>query len=108
MPNRAHRVPPLRNRPTNSRPPMSDPGRDPETLAEGTLISHLLELRDRLLRAVIAVVILAFPCVYYRQEIFEFISRPLIEKMPAGASMIATNVIAPFMTPFKLAFIAAL
>ena len=86
---------------------MSEPGREPETLAEGTLISHLLELRDRLLRATIAVAILSIPCVIYADELFEFIARPLMEKLPSGASMIATNVIAPFMAPFKLAIVAA-
>jgi sec-independent protein translocase protein TatC len=86
---------------------MSDPDREPETLAEGTLISHLLELRDRLLRATIAVAILSIPCVIYADELFEFIARPLMQKLPSGASMIATNVIAPFMTPFKLAIVAA-
>jgi sec-independent protein translocase protein TatC len=86
---------------------MSEPGREPETLAEGTLISHLLELRDRLLRATIAVAILSIPCVIYADELFEFIARPLMQKLPSGASMIATNVIAPFMAPFKLAIVAA-
>ena len=87
---------------------MSDPGSEPETLAEGTLISHLLELRDRLLRAVIAVIVVAVPCTVFREEIFEFVARPLMERLPDGASMIATNVIAPFMAPFKLAIMAAL
>jgi len=87
---------------------MSDPGSEPETLAEGTLISHLLELRDRLLRAAIAVIVVAVPCTVFREEIFEFVARPLMERLPAGASMIATNVIAPFMAPFKLAIMAAL
>ncbi len=87
---------------------MSDRSSEPETLAEGTLISHLLELRDRLLRAVFAVAIIAVPCAIFADEIFEFAARPLMEKLPAGASMIATNVIAPFMTPFKMAIVAAL
>jgi sec-independent protein translocase protein TatC len=87
---------------------MSDPGSEPETLAEGTLISHLLELRDRLLRAVVAVIVVAVPCTIFREEIFEFVARPLMQRLPDGASMIATNVIAPFMTPFKLAILAAL
>ena len=86
---------------------MSEPGREPETLAEGTLISHLLELRDRLLRATVAVAILSIPCVIYADQLFEFIARPLMQKLPSGASMIATNVIAPFMAPFKLAIVAA-
>lgn len=87
---------------------MSDRGSEPETLAEGTLISHLLELRDRLLRAVVAVAIVAVPCAIFADEIFEFAARPLMAKLPSGASMIATNVIAPFMTPFKMAVVAAL
>jgi sec-independent protein translocase protein TatC len=87
---------------------MSEPGREPETLAEGTLISHLLELRDRLLRATIAVVVLSIPCLIYSNELYEFIAKPLQEKLPAGASMIATNVIAPFMAPFKLGVITAI
>ncbi len=86
---------------------MSDRDSEPETLAEGTLISHLLELRDRLLRATIAVIVVAVPCTIFREEIFEFVARPLMERLPEGASMIATNVIAPFMTPFKLAIMAA-
>jgi sec-independent protein translocase protein TatC len=87
---------------------MSEPGREQESLAEGTLISHLLELRDRLLRATIAVAVLSVPCVIYANELYEFISRPLKEKLPAGATMIATTVIAPFMAPFKLAVVAAI
>jgi len=86
---------------------MSDRDSESETLAEGTLISHLLELRDRLLRATIAVIVVAVPCTVFREEIFEFVARPLMERLPEGASMIATNVIAPFMTPFKLAIMAA-
>lgn len=86
---------------------MSDRDSEPESLAEGTLISHLLELRDRLLRATIAVIVVAIPCIGFRAEIFEFVARPLMERLPEGASMIATNVIAPFMTPVKLAIMAA-
>ncbi len=87
---------------------MSDRSSEPETLAEGTLISHLLELRDRLLRAVAAVALVALPCLVFANEIFEFAARPLMAKLPAGASMIATSVMAPFMTPIKMAIVAAL
>jgi sec-independent protein translocase protein TatC len=81
---------------------------EPERLAEGTLVSHLLELRDRLLRAFIAVIIAFVPCAYYKEDIFTFLARPLLDQLPEGASLIATNVISPFMTPFKLAFFVAL
>ena len=81
---------------------------EPEKLAEGTLISHLLELRDRLMRAFAAVLLAFVPCAYYSNEIFTIVARPLSEKLPKGSSLIATSVIAPFMTPFKLAFFVAL
>ena len=79
-----------------------------EKLAEGTLISHLLELRDRVLRAFLAVLLVFLPLAFFANEIFTFVAQPLIDKLPQGASLIATSVISPFMTPFKLAFFAAL
>jgi sec-independent protein translocase protein TatC len=79
-----------------------------EQLAEGTLISHLVELRDRLLRAVIVVALVFVPCAFYSNELFTLIATPLIQKLPAGASMIATSVISPFMAPLKLALYVAL
>src|ERR1041384_8084290 len=51
---------------------------DKESLAEGTLISHLLELRDRLLRALIAVAICAAPCLYYQNQIYDFVANPSV------------------------------
>ena len=81
---------------------------EPEQLAEGTLISHLLELRDRLLRAFLAVIIVFVPIAFFANEVFTFVAQPLIDQLPKGASLIATSVISPFMTPFKLAFFVAL
>ncbi len=86
---------------------MSPSPREPESLAEGTLISHLLELRDRLLRSLLAVFIAFLPLVFFSNELFTLIARPLVEKLPEGTSLIATSVVAPFMTPLKLALIAA-
>jgi sec-independent protein translocase protein TatC len=80
----------------------------PEQLAEGTLISHLLELRDRLLRAFIAVIVAFLPLAFFANEVFTVVAQPLIDKLPEGSSLIATSVISPFMTPFKLAFFVAL
>jgi sec-independent protein translocase protein TatC len=85
---------------------MSDPG-EPGGLAEGTLISHLLELRDRLLKAMLAVGICFVPCAFYMNKIFSFVAEPLIHKLPAGATIIATSVVAPFTVPFKLALLLA-
>jgi sec-independent protein translocase protein TatC len=81
---------------------------EPEKLAEGTLISHLLELRDRLMRALVAVGIALAPCVYYSNDLFTFLAQPLMARLPAGSSLIATGVMSPFTTPFKLSFFAAL
>jgi len=79
-----------------------------EKLAEGSLISHLLELRDRLLRAVIAVVIVFIPCAYYSNQLFTLIAKPLLDKLPPGTSMVSTSLTAPFLTPIKLALFIAL
>lgn len=81
---------------------------DPEKLAEGSLISHLLELRDRLLRSMIAIGIAFVPAVYYSNDIFTFVASPLLAKLPPGSNLIATGVMSPFTTPFKLSFFVAL
>jgi sec-independent protein translocase protein TatC len=78
-----------------------------ETLAEGSLLSHLLELRDRLLKSLIATAVIALPCLYFANDIFTWLSAPLREQLPEGTRLIATSVVAPFMTPFKLALLAA-
>jgi sec-independent protein translocase protein TatC len=84
---------------------MSD---EPESLAEGTLISHLLELRGRLLRCLVAIGLAFIPCVMNSNEIFSFVAQPLLAKLPEGSNLIATGVMTPFTTPFKLSFFAAL
>lgn len=81
---------------------------EPERLAEGSLISHLLELRDRLLRSMMAVGVAFLPCVYYSNAIFTFVAQPLLAKLPPGSNLIATGVMSPFTTPFKLSFFVAL
>ena len=79
-----------------------------EELAEGTLISHLVELRDRLMRAVICIGVVFLPCAYFSNELFTLVATPLIQKMPAGTSMIATSLVSPFLAPLKLALFVAL
>ncbi|MGC3981187.1 MAG: twin-arginine translocase subunit TatC [Steroidobacteraceae bacterium] len=79
-----------------------------ESLMEGSLISHLLELRDRLLRAVLCVVIVFLPCASFQNDLFTLIAQPLIEKLPKGTSMISTSLTAPLMAPLKLAALVAL
>lgn len=85
---------------------MSSP--DNEPLAEGTLISHLLELRDRVVRAVIGVAAVFLPALVFRNKIFELLSEPLVKQLPEGSSMIATAVTSPFVAPIKAAFFASI
>ncbi|PLW69093.1 twin-arginine translocase subunit TatC [Pseudohalioglobus lutimaris] len=71
------------------------------------LVAHLTELRDRLLRALLAVLIV-FICLFpFANDIYAFVSEPLRQLLPEGASMIATEVASPFLTPFKLTLVAA-
>lgn len=81
---------------------------EPESLAEGSLISHLLELRQRLIRALVAVGIAFVPCAFYANQMFTWLAEPLFKMLPKGSHLIATGVAAPFTTPFKLAFFVAL
>ncbi len=71
-------------------------------------IGHLIELRDRLLRSVLVILfvfLFAFP---FANDIYHYLSLPVVENMGEGASMIATGVISPFLTPIKLAFIVSI
>jgi sec-independent protein translocase protein TatC len=78
-----------------------------EQLAEGTLMSHLLELRSRLLKAVLAVVVVFICLTPWMNEVFEYVSQPLRDALPEGSQMIVTDVAAPFLTPMKTAFFVA-
>ncbi|HET7921939.1 MAG TPA: twin-arginine translocase subunit TatC [Gammaproteobacteria bacterium] len=77
-------------------------------LLSKSLISHLLELRRRLLQWVATLLALFFILFPFQNKVFEFVALPMIRRMPAGSSMIATGVVSPFMTPMKLALILAL
>ena len=87
---------------------MSQSPPEAEPLAEGTLISHLLELRQRLMKSVIAVAIAFVPLAIYQNELFTLVAKPLLNKLPEGTSLIATSVVAPFMAPLKLSLVGAL
>jgi len=71
------------------------------------LLAHLAELRSRLLRAVLAVLIVFFPLFYVANDLYTWIARPLRAVLPEGSTMIATEVASPFLTPFKLALVSA-
>ncbi len=87
--------------------PPYDKNETEEQLAEGTLISHLLELRSRIMKAVLAVIAVFLALTPWMNEVFEFVSKPLREALPAGSEMIVTDVAAPFLTPMKTAFFVA-
>ena len=75
--------------------------------AEMTLVEHLTELRNRLLRVVIAIGVVFVACVPFADQLYTLLALPLLERLPEGSTMIATEVASPFLTPFKLAFVAA-
>lgn len=78
------------------------------TEQEMSLIGHLLELRDRLVRAVIAIIVMFLVLFPFANDIYSFIAEPLTRYLPEGSSMMAIGVISPFLTPLKLALIAAI
>ena len=73
--------------------------------SEQPFVSHLIELRDRLLRIVLAILILFLALFGFANDIYHYIASPLMELLPEGQSMIATGVISPFLTPFKLTLV---
>lgn len=74
---------------------------------EQTLISHLVELRSRLLRAVLAVLAVFVGLMPFANRLYSLIAQPLIQKLPEGSTMVAIEVASPFFAPIKLAFVAA-
>ena len=78
-----------------------------EDLAEGTLLSHLVELRNRLVKMVAAVIVLFAVLIPFNQQIYELVSRPLFAAAP-DVQMIITGTAAPLLVPFKLTFLVSL
>ncbi|HMM68534.1 MAG TPA: twin-arginine translocase subunit TatC [Dokdonella sp.] len=76
--------------------------------AEQSFLSHLIELRSRLLKAVAAVLIILIALIPVANKLYAWLAKPLLAHLPAGGAMIATDVASPFFTPLKLAFFAAL
>lgn len=70
--------------------------------AIGSLMSHLVELRDRVVRMVLAVLVIFLGLFYWANDIYVFLAEPLTRHLPEGANMIAIDVASPFLTPFKL------
>ena len=78
-----------------------------ENEKELTLIDHLVELRDRILRSVVAIVVLFLALFYWANDIYNYVALPLIQALPEGSSMIAIDPTSPFFAPFKLTFYVA-
>lgn len=75
--------------------------------SEETFLSHLIELRSRLVRCLIAFAIACVPMLFYSSQLYDLLALPLIRSLPEGSRMIATGVITPFLIPMKIAFTAA-
>lgn len=86
-------------------PELEGPGAD--DLEQG-LFSHLIELRSRLMRAIVTVLLVLGALVPFANRLYTELAAPLVSRLPQGAHLIATEVASPFVTPLKLAFYAAL
>ena len=82
-----------------------------EPSGQDTFVSHLVELRDRLVKAIFAWLIVLIPLItppwFLASKLYDFVARPMIDALPVGSKMIATGVIAPFFIPLKIAMLAA-
>ena len=76
--------------------------RDIKQSTENTLMYHLVELRSRLIRCIIATIIVVLVLSPFSDIIYLFLAEPMLEQLPAQGSLIATKVASPFLTPFKL------
>ena len=79
-----------------------------EVEKEQPFMTHLLELRDRLMRIVLVILIIFAALFSFANEIYQLLAAPLLSQLPEGQTMIATGVISPFLTPFKLALVVSM
>ncbi|MCL7939591.1 twin-arginine translocase subunit TatC [Halomonas sp. ATCH28] len=80
---------------------------DPKEQNQAPLIEHLIELRSRLMRAVIAILVIFLGLYAFANDIYSFVAQPLMALLPEGSQMIATEVASPFLAPFKLTLVVA-
>ena len=80
---------------------------DADNAQASRLIDHLIELRSRLLRAVLGLMIVVVALLPVANRLYSWLALPLVEKLPAGGQLIATGVASPFFAPIKLAFFTA-
>lgn len=87
---------------------MSGPDPASAEAAEGSLISHLVELRARLIRAVAGLLLVFLGLLPFANKLYAWFAQPLLDKLPKGGQLIAVEVASPFFAPLKLAFFVAL
>ncbi|KEY91451.1 sec-independent protein translocase protein [Candidatus Photodesmus blepharus] len=80
----------------------------PSTTPAQSLLGHLLEIRNRLLKSTFFVIVVFLGLSYFSNDIYELISAPLVERLPEGTTMIATEITSPFIIPLKLTFTVSL
>lgn len=73
-----------------------------------SFISHLIEIRSRLLKIVIVILIIFLGLFSFAEELYGWLAQPLLRYLPENASMIATQVASPFLAPFKLSIVLAI
>ncbi|MCF6337923.1 MAG: twin-arginine translocase subunit TatC [Gammaproteobacteria bacterium] len=86
---------------------MTDPQSAPPP-NEQPLVQHLVELRDRLMRVVFVIIVLFLGLFAFANDLYTYLAEPLLRHMTEGTSMIATQVVSPFLTPFKLALVMSI
>jgi sec-independent protein translocase protein TatC len=79
----------------------------PKSPDEDSFISHLIELRDRIVRATLAIAVVFLCMMPWSAQIYDFLASPMMAALPAGSKMIATGVITPFFIPIKVTLLAA-
>ncbi|MWJ28697.1 twin-arginine translocase subunit TatC [Halomonas sp. ZH2S] len=86
---------------------MSTSGDSQKEQVQAPLIEHLIELRSRLMRAVVVILVIFLGLYSFANDIYSFVAQPLMALLPPGSQMIATEVASPFLAPFKLTLVVA-
>ena len=77
-------------------------------LEASPLLSHLIELRERLLKSLLAIILIFLGLFYFANDIYQWLALPLQAQLPEGSTMIATGIVSPFLAPFKLTLVVSL
>ena len=72
-----------------------------------TLIGHLVELRDRIMKSLLAILVMFVSLIYFANDIYELVAKPIRDQLPEGTTMIATDITSTFFAPFKLTLVVA-